>query len=296
MSKIFLMCPAKFFGVTYSINPWMTDNINKVDTALAFKQWQQFREVLHDAGAITKLMTPVQSQPDMVFAANAGAFFPTSDDSQIFINARMKHQTERGVEEENYLKAIRRYAPDYPMLELPRRTDIAFEGEADVIQAGLTTVIGYGPRTNQAGLNEIYKIIPANRHRLALQLVNPDFYQLDMCFFYHEFVHPNLGLSRRLMLAYDGAFTDADNKRIGLLAKQRDALLLWVTKEDAYRLACNAIGIDNTIILNNISAPIEEYLGKLWPDELNIVRVKLTEFLKAGGGAKSLVLEMPQAI
>jgi N-dimethylarginine dimethylaminohydrolase len=292
------MCPAKFFGVTYSINSWMTDNINKVDTALAFKQWQQFREVLHEAGATTKLMTPVQSQPDMVFAANAGAFFPLehSSDEKVFVVARMKHQAERGVEEENYLKAIRRLAPDYAMLELPRREDIAFEGEGDVVQAGLTTVIGYGPRTNQAGLHEIYKIIPQNRHVLALQLVNPDFYQLDMCFFYHEYNHPHLGLSRRLILAYKDAFTDDDAKRIVKLANERDALLIWVTKEDAYRLACNAVGVDNTIILNNISQAVEEYLQKMWPDEIKIVRIKLTEFLKAGGGAKSLVLEMPQGI
>jgi len=293
------MCPAKYFGVTYNINPWMTDNIGLVDTGLAFKQWQQFREELHKAGATTKLMTPVQSQPDMVFAANAGTFFPIENDSdeKIFIISRFKHQAERGVEEENYLKTVRRLAPDYPMLELPRRNDIAFEGDADIIQAGKTTIIGYGQRTNEAGLHEVYKVLDASARKiLALRLVNPDFFNLDMCFFYHEFDHPDLALRRKLIMAYKDAFSVEDASRIEQFAAANSTALVWVTKEDAYRLACNAVGIDNTILLNNISVNVEEYLNKIWPGELNIVRVRLTEFLKAGGGAKSLLLEMPQAI
>lgn len=292
------MCPAKFFGVTYSINPWMADSINKVDTALAFKQWQQFRDELHKAGATTKLMTPVQSQPDMVFTANAGHFFPIDNDSseQVFIISRMKHQKERGIEEENFLKAVRRFAPDYTMIELPRRDDIAFEGEADIIQAGMTTVVGYGPRTNEAGLHEVYKIIPNVRHVMPLRLINPDFFQLDMCFFYHEFTHPDLSLHRKLILAYKQAFDETGQHLIERFAVTNGIALVWVTKEDAYRLACNAVGIGNSIILNNISPYVEEHFEKMWPGELKFVRVKLTEFLKAGGGAKSLVLEMPQGV
>ena len=36
----FLMCPPDYFGVEYSINPWMTGNLGNIDPERAKKQWQ----------------------------------------------------------------------------------------------------------------------------------------------------------------------------------------------------------------------------------------------------------------
>lgn len=294
--KSYLMCPPKCYSVDYSINPWMDDNIGKVDQPVAFKQWQVFREALHDSGASTKLVAEVRSAPDMCFTANSGMFMPLDRESneKIFVLGYPRFLKERGDEGETVLRHVRRFCPNQGMLELPRIENLVFEGEADITVVGRTTIVGYGPRTNRLGITELYKMVPVPSQLLALQLVNPDFFNLDMCFFYHEFQHPTLAMDRRLIFAYKEAFDEASVKAIENFSRQESILLIWVPKEDAYRLACNAIGIGNRIILNNISQNIEDYLEKVWPGELEIVRVKLTEFLKAGGGAKSLVMEMPE--
>src|SRR5260370_9626891 len=62
-----------------------------------------------------------------------------------------------------------------------------------------------------------------------------------------------------------------------------------VTEPDALRFACNAINIDRTIILNNISRELSDQLES---KGFHVVQVPLTEFLKAGGAAKSLVMRL----
>jgi len=37
----FLMCRPDYFGVSYVINPWMTENVNKASAERAKTQWQR---------------------------------------------------------------------------------------------------------------------------------------------------------------------------------------------------------------------------------------------------------------
>ena len=62
------MCPLDYFGVEYSINPWMTGNLGSVDPERAKKQWQS----LLSKFAEIELLRPRPHLPDMVFTANAG--------------------------------------------------------------------------------------------------------------------------------------------------------------------------------------------------------------------------------
>ena len=62
-----------------------------------------------------------------------------------------------------------------------------------------------------------------------------------------------------------------------------------VEEEDAVRFACNAVNIGRTIILNGISEGLEARLSVL---EFDVVQVKLSEFLRAGGAAKCLVMKV----
>jgi len=62
-----------------------------------------------------------------------------------------------------------------------------------------------------------------------------------------------------------------------------------VAESDAVCFACNAINVDRTIILNNISADLRHQLET---HGFNIIEVTLTEFLKAGGAAKCLVMKL----
>ena len=43
-----LVCPPHHFDVTYAINPWMRDNIGRVDHELAYKEWEYFAEILRE--------------------------------------------------------------------------------------------------------------------------------------------------------------------------------------------------------------------------------------------------------
>jgi len=64
-----------------------------------------------------------------------------------------------------------------------------------------------------------------------------------------------------------------------------------VSEMDALRFACNAINVGRHILLNEISAKLSQRLegcGFL------VVQVRLTEFLKAGGAAKCLVLRLSE--
>ena len=62
-----------------------------------------------------------------------------------------------------------------------------------------------------------------------------------------------------------------------------------VREADAVSFACNAINVGRTIILNKISTRLSDQLEQLGFD---VIQVELTEFLKAGGAAKCLVMKL----
>jgi ornithine--oxo-acid transaminase len=62
-----------------------------------------------------------------------------------------------------------------------------------------------------------------------------------------------------------------------------------VAEEDALRFACNAVNVDRTIILNEIS---RELSSQLESRGFQVIQVALSEFLKAGGAAKCLVMKL----
>ena len=61
-----------------------------------------------------------------------------------------------------------------------------------------------------------------------------------------------------------------------------------VAKEDAAQYACNAVDLDRHVFLNGAS----EELQKLRAAGFTPVIVPLSEFMRAGGGAKCLTLKL----
>jgi N-dimethylarginine dimethylaminohydrolase len=61
--------------------------------------------------------------------------------------------------------------------------------------------------------------------------------------------------------------------------------------QDALRFACNAINVGKTILLNEVSAQLT---WRLEAHGFRVIQVPLTEFLKAGGAAKCLVLRLSE--
>lgn len=66
-------------------------------------------------------------------------------------------------------------------------------------------------------------------------------------------------------------------------------LLIEVTPEEAADFACNAVNIDDAVILNRPSARLREILGARG---FNVVGLDMGEFLKSGGSCKCLTLRV----
>jgi N-dimethylarginine dimethylaminohydrolase len=71
-ARTYLMCPPRYFGVSYAINPWMHPD-RPVDAALAMTQWAALRATFARLGHRVHVIDPVPGLPDMVFAANGAA-------------------------------------------------------------------------------------------------------------------------------------------------------------------------------------------------------------------------------
>jgi N-dimethylarginine dimethylaminohydrolase len=88
---------------------------------------------------------------------------------------------------------------------------------------------------------------------------------------------------------FPAAFDAASRKKIE--GHYPPAKRICVSESDALRFACNAVNVGRTILLNEISDKLGAELGSRG---YHVIQVELTEFLKAGGAAKCLVLRLSE--
>jgi N-dimethylarginine dimethylaminohydrolase len=215
------------------------------------------------------LVAPQPGSPDMVFTANAGLAYRRSVALSSFFHP------ERQGEEPHF----RRWFEDagYTILEIPRATP--FEGEGDALFAtdGSRLWAGVGPRTLAAShqaLRDAWQI-----DVVPLTLVDPRFYHLDTCF---------APLDDGFVMYYPAAFDTASRARIEAFYPAEKRIL--VEEADAVRFACNVVNIDRTLILNRIGSALSTQLEERG---FEVVQLELSEFMKAGGAAKCLVMKLP---
>ena len=262
-----LMCRPTLYEVDYVINPWMAGNVHASSRARAEAQWQQLHTAL-SAIADILLVEPEPGSPDMVFTANAGLEYNGTVALSSFFHP------ERQGEEPHF----RRWFADggYTVLDLPR--EIPFEGEGDALFASDMSRlwIGEGPRTvarSHTVLADTWNI-----EVVPLTLVDPRFYHLDTCF---------APLSDGSAMYFPDAFDAVSLRRIeGFYPPEKRIL---VGESDATCFACNAVNIGRTVVLNKISSSLARNLERRG---FHVVQVELTEFLKAGGAAKCLVMTL----
>jgi N-dimethylarginine dimethylaminohydrolase len=265
----FLMCPPKLYDVNYVINPWMEGNIHGSSREKAAAQWEQLRLSLAGVANVL-LVEPQPGSPDMVFTANAGLV------RQGIVALSSFHHAERQGEEPHF----RKWFSDsgFSIREIPR--DTPFEGEGDALfeADGGRLWAGHGLRTREAShrhLTEMWGV-----EVISLGLVDPRFYHLDTCF---------CPLSNGDLMYFPPAF-DAPSRSL-IEAHYPASKRIAVDEADALRFACNAVNVGPTILLNEIS---DELCSDLESRGFRVVQVKLTEFLKAGGAAKCLVLRLSE--
>ncbi|MBN9617981.1 MAG: amidinotransferase [Acidobacteriales bacterium] len=267
----FLMCAPTLYDVTYVINPWMAGNVHSSSREKAAEQWRHLYEAVTQLADVV-LVEPLPGLPDMVFTANAGL----ERDGTVVLS-RFFHPERQG-EEPHFRRWFQQAG--YKVVSLPRETPFEGEGDALFAKDGSCLWAGYGQRTHPAShtvLREAWKIEVASLH-----LIDPRFYHLDTCF---------APLDGGYVMYYPQAFDGASVKKIEAFYPERKRLI--VAEADAVRFACNVINVGRTVILNKVSG---ELGGQLRSKGFQVVEVALSEFLKAGGAAKCLVMGLSGAI
>jgi N-dimethylarginine dimethylaminohydrolase len=263
--KRFLMCEPKFFDVCYVINPWMEGNLGKVDKALAKQQWQSLHDIIAGLASVT-LIEPVAGLPDMVFTANAGLVHNNDVIVPSFLHA------ERQPEAKHFERFFS--LQDYNVKHLQQGT--IFEGAGDALfdtQGRLW--VGSGIRSDTHALDEIKAVFDCTVR--GLELVDPHWYHLDTAF---------CPLSNGQAIAYAKAFSE---KSLAALNDAFGADIIWVSDADAKSFACNAVAIDQVIIMHKASAELKTALAQRG---FKVINTDVSEFLKSGGACKCLTLEI----
>jgi lysine-ketoglutarate reductase/saccharopine dehydrogenase-like protein (TIGR00300 family) len=267
----FLMCAPDHYDVDYVINPWMEGNVHKSSQERAVEQWQGLFHIIKDH-AIVDLVAPQKGVPDMVFTANAGLVL-----GDTVVLSRFYHKERQG--EEPFFKQWFE-EQGYTVHELPK--DLPFEGAGDALldREGRWLWTGYGFRSELDSHPYLAKWLDIEV--LSLRLMDERFYHLDTCF---------CPLTGGYLLYYPPAFDAYSNRLIEMRVPA--AKRIAVGETDAANFACNAVNIEQTIILNKATDELKQRLAEVG---FQVIETPLTEFLKAGGAAKCLTLRVTEPV
>jgi N-dimethylarginine dimethylaminohydrolase len=260
-----LLCPPDHYGIEYEINPWM-DRKQNASPAVARGQWQALHDQLRSLGCEIELVAPQPKLPDMVFTANAGLVA-----GKKFIRSNFRFPQRRG-EEEHFEQWFA--AHDYEIVRLPE--GMFFEGEGDALFCGNVLFCGYRFRSDirsHQRLGEILKSLA-----VSVELVEERFYHLDTCF---------CPLPDGSAIWYPGAFDEYGRRVIRHHIREG----IEVVPEEAAHFACNAVVCGKDIVLPEGCPKLSAALAERGYRAHGLA---MTEFLKAGGACKCLVLLLPE--
>lgn len=259
-----LACPPDHFAVSYAINPWMQPGRLAVDARRAARQWDRFRDTLIAAGVRVETVAPVEGLPDMVFCANAGLV-----DGRRFLPARMRHRERRG-ERGPFTAWFTVHGYEVEQLA----PDAVQEGAGDAMTFAGRLIAGVGPRTKPGGLVGLARAL--DTEIVPIGLVDPRLYHLDLAFCPLD--------SQTAMVAWD-AIDREDGERLRELAADPIAL----RPEEALSFCANTVVAGRTLVMPACPPRLERELRERgWEPEV----VDVSEFLKAGGGPRCLVLDL----
>src|SRR5579875_88387 len=263
----FLMCPPEWYGVDYVLNPWMAGNVHRSSRDLAFAQWKGIHNVLRGVADV-RLLHPEPGCPDMVFlghgalihhgVAALSSFSPTQRRAEsVFLKQWLLNE-------------------GFLLWETPRETAYEGQGDSAFDDEGKILWAAHGVRTCRAAHAHVADAwhLPVR----SLHLVDPRFYHLDTCF------TPLYGGN---LLYYPEAFDGASLQLIEA-AYPVDRRII-VREEDATRMACCALNIGRALFTGELSRRLALQLFNMGYD---VVQLELSEFIKGGGGARSLALRL----
>ncbi len=265
MSRL-LMCPPDYFGIEYEINPWMRVS-NESDARRAQAQWEGLTTVLtQEVGAKIEYLDPISGLPDLVFTANAGVV-----SSGKAVPSQFRHPERQG-EERFFIEWFVKKGYEVCSLD----PEVFFEGAGDVLGWTEVWFAGYRQRSDIRAYDRLTEIFHVEI--LPLELVDQRFYHLDTCF---------CPLSGGELLYFPPAFDSYAQQVIE--SKIEKSKRLVVPSDEALRFACNAVCIEQDVVLPTGCPKTMDLLSNhgYLPHP-----VELDEFLKAGGSAKCLTLAL----
>ncbi len=256
-----LLCPPDYYGIEYEINPWM-DRRQNAEPELARSQWQGLHERLRGLGYEIELLKPQPRLPDMVFTANAGLIV-----GRRFIQSNFRHRERQG-EEAHFRGWFEEHG--YEVARLPE--ELYFEGEGDALFCGDVLYCGYRFRSDIRSHRRIWELLECLV--VSVELVEERFYHLDTCF---------CPLPDGSAIWYPAAFDDYGRRAIRRHIKD----LVEVSPEEAMKFACNAVVCGQHIVMPEGCPKLAATVGERG---YKVHRLPMTEFMKAGGACKCLVL------
>ncbi|RJP20299.1 MAG: amidinotransferase [Candidatus Abyssobacteria bacterium SURF_5] len=262
------MCSPEYYGIEYEINPWMSLQ-RQADRALARRQWEALYGLLTgEIGVKVELIEPAPGLPDMVFTANAGIALNGD-----FISSNFRNK-ERQDESRHFKDWFKKKG--YRIFELPPHQ--FFEGEGDLLFAGDTDAYaGYLIRSDVYSHAAVAEML--DRRVVSLELVDGRFYHLDTCF---------CPLNEKSVVYYPTAFDTYARQVIEANFPDR----IELTEEEALQFVANAIVIGDHYIQPPGGA---RYLRRALQERgFEVHELEMSEFMKAGGATKCLVLKLAE--
>ena len=261
-----LMCPPTYFGVEYSINPWMNID-NKVDKAKAQRQWDHLYETLTNLGVKIELIDPVPGLPDMTFAGDCGLIAGSK-----VLASNFRHP-ERQKESDYFNRWLEDHG--YQVFRLPK--DLYFEGLGDVSLFEDTILFAPSLRSSPQALTQIRRVFPELNIVGSLQLKDETFYHSTLAFAL---------VGKDALLYYPEAFTDESVGLIEANFRERFA----ISERDAVEnFACNNIPVGNKVLMYDCSAELEQKLSG-WG--YGVIKCDMSEFQKSGASVRCLITNL----
>jgi N-dimethylarginine dimethylaminohydrolase len=263
----FLMCRPSYFSVAYEINPWMVGNIGKTDGNSAQRQWTELYERLLQCARVD-IIPGAPGLADMVFAANAAFVLGRR---VVLANFAMPRREGEEV-------FFGRWFLDngFDVSRLPAA--VTFEGAGDCFphDEGKWLWAGYGIRTDRRAHEHVSRCF--GLEVVSVALVDPRFFHLDTCL---------CPLAGGYVLFYPGAFHRDSLRLIRSLVPAEKRI--EVDLMDASTFCCNCINVGETVFSSCVSDGLRSRLSGLG---FKVHELAMSEFLKAGGSARCLVLPL----
>jgi Acetylornithine deacetylase/Succinyl-diaminopimelate desuccinylase and related deacylases len=232
--------------------------------------------------------------PDILFRADAGMVFSHNNTPYVFLSNFKSEETLgfRSNEIAYNREWFRRNK--YRCIEVP--PEYPFEGSSEIHyvrrKGKATMIMNQGPRTSPEAIEwigkSVHRIINGSNDKIDILktfTVTEEFAHLSKCLVAIPVIENGNPVGETIMY-YPEAFDDATQK--ALRDRYSDGLILGV--QDAQNFAADSIVIGDAIIVDHrISTGLEKELASRG---LKVLRIDLSEFTAAGGGASSLVLQL----